>query len=90
MLAKLKARYIQAKFLGSQVAEMLSITHRSSKFLSSRASCLRWFSKPGSSTQTPPPNAARGATADLCDVYITRPVDEVCSGDVQIAQPIFR
>jgi len=73
-----------------QVAEMLSTAHRSSKLLLARASCLRWFSNPGSSTQTPPPNAARGATADLCDIYITRPVDEVCSGEVQIAQPVFR
>lgn len=41
-------------------------------------------------TQTPPPNAARGATADLCDIYITDPVDKVTHGGVQIAQPIFK
>ena len=41
-------------------------------------------------TTTPPPNAARGATADLCDIYITEPVDKITSGGVQIAQPIFK
>lgn len=41
-------------------------------------------------TMTPPPNAARGATADLCDIYITDPVDKVTSGGVQIAEPIFK
>lgn len=41
-------------------------------------------------TMTPPPNAARGATADLCDIYVTEPVDKVTTGGVQIAQPIFR
>lgn len=41
-------------------------------------------------TQTPPPNAARGATADLCDTFITDPVDIVNQGQVQIMDPIFR
>ncbi len=42
------------------------------------------------STQTPPPDAARGATADLCDTFITDPVDVVNQRDVQIMDPIFR
>lgn len=42
------------------------------------------------SSQTPPPDAARGATADLCDTFITNPVDIVNSGNVQIMQPVFR
>ena len=42
------------------------------------------------SSQTPPPDAARGATADLCDTFIKDPVDIVNQGNVQIMQPIFR
>ena len=44
----------------------------------------------GPKTATPPPNAARGATADLCDIYVTDPVDIVSHRDVQIMDPIFR
>lgn len=44
----------------------------------------------GPKTATPPPNAARGATADLCDIYITDPVDVVTQRKVQIMDPIFR
>lgn len=42
------------------------------------------------STQTPPPDAARGATADLCDTFITDPVDVVNERNVQIMDPVFR
>ena len=42
------------------------------------------------SSQTPPPDAARGATADLCDTFIKDPVDIVNQGNVQIMQPVFR
>jgi hypothetical protein len=38
----------------------------------------------------PPPNAARGATADLCDVFVPEPVDKITDRAVQIAEPIFR
>lgn len=41
-------------------------------------------------SQTPPPDAARGATADLCDTFITDPVDIVNQRNVQIMDPIFR
>ena len=44
----------------------------------------------GPKTATPPPNAARGATADLCDIYITDPVDVVSQRNVQIMEPVFR
>lgn len=44
----------------------------------------------GPTTATPPPDAARGATADLCDVFITDPVDAVRESDVAIVEPIFR
>ncbi len=44
----------------------------------------------GPKTATPPPNAARGATADLCDIYVTDPVDIVSQRNVQIMDPIFR
>ena len=42
------------------------------------------------SSQTPPPDAARGATADLCDTFIKDPVDIVNERNVQIMDPIFR
>ncbi len=42
------------------------------------------------STETPPPDAARGATADLCDTFITDPVDVVNQRNVQIMDPVFR
>ncbi len=41
-------------------------------------------------TLTPPANNARGATADLCDVFVPEPVDKVTQCPVQIADPIFR
>ena len=41
-------------------------------------------------SQTPPPDAARGATADLCDTFITDPVDVVNQRNVQIMDPVFR
>ena len=44
----------------------------------------------GPKTATPPPNAARGATADLCDIYVTDPVDIVSQRGVQIMEPIFK
>lgn len=44
----------------------------------------------GSSNPYPPPDASRGATADLCDVHLPDPVDIVCQRKIQIAEPIFR
>ena len=44
----------------------------------------------GPKTATPPPNAARGATADLCDIYVTDPVDVISQRNVQIMDPIFK
>ncbi|KAK9807164.1 hypothetical protein WJX73_002944 [Symbiochloris irregularis] len=44
----------------------------------------------GPKTATPPPDAARGATADLCDVFLTDPVDIVTERKVQIMDPIFQ
>lgn len=38
----------------------------------------------------PPPDAARSATADLCDKYVPEPVDIISQRHVQIANPIFR
>jgi hypothetical protein len=42
------------------------------------------------SNQYPPPDASRGATADLCDVFVPEAVDVVSQRKVQIADPIFR
>lgn len=47
------------------------------------------MSSAGPKTATPPPNASRGATADLCDVFMPEPVDVVSKCTVQIAEPIF-
>lgn len=38
----------------------------------------------------PPPDASRGATADLCDVFVPDPVDIITQRKVQIVEPIFR
>lgn len=55
------------------------------------ASGRRWAAAAGGpTTETPPPDATRGATADLCDVFISDPVDSICKQAVSIVEPIFR
>jgi hypothetical protein len=45
----------------------------------------------GPSNPFPPPDAARGATADLTDVFCPDPVDTVTAGSVQIMEAgLFR
>lgn len=47
----------------------------------------------GKTNPNPPPDASRGATADLCDVHYPDPVDvlpDPRTQKVQIAEPIFR
>lgn len=44
----------------------------------------------GPTTATPPPDTARGATADLCDVFVPEAVDVVATRKVQIVEPVFR
>jgi hypothetical protein len=45
----------------------------------------------GTTNPNPPPDAARGATADLCDVFHKDPVDVLpAQPTVQIAAPVFR
>ena len=41
-------------------------------------------------TSVPPPDMARGATADLCDVHYPDPVDVVVEPKVQIMTPGFK
>lgn len=41
-------------------------------------------------TSVPPPDMARGATADLCDVHYPDPVDVVVEPKVQIMAPGFK
>ncbi len=48
------------------------------------------MSSAGPKTATPPPDTSRGATADLCDVFVPEPVDKVTQRKVQIADPIFK
>lgn len=56
---------------------------------SSSVLCCRALSS-GPTTATPPPDTARGATADLADVFIPEPVDQVAQRSVQIMEPIFK
>lgn len=44
----------------------------------------------GPKTATPPADTARGATADLADVFIPEPVDQVSQRKVEIMEPIFQ
>ena len=47
----------------------------------------------GKTNPNPPPDASRGATADLCDVHYPDPVDvlpDPRTQKVQIAEPLFR
>ncbi len=44
----------------------------------------------GPTTATPPADASRGATADLCDVFLPDPVDEITESKVSIVAPLFR
>eukprot|EP00884_Botryococcus_braunii_P004245 jgi/Botrbrau1/13821/Bobra.0056s0063.1 len=48
------------------------------------------YSSGPSSNMYPPPDASRGATADLCDVFVPDPVDIITQRKVQIVEPIFR
>jgi hypothetical protein len=41
----------------------------------------------GPKTATPPPDTARGATADLCDVHVPEPVDQLTQRKVGIVEP---
>jgi hypothetical protein len=53
--------------------------------------CVRTMMSAAPKTATPPADLARGATADLCDVFITAPVDQITdNATVTIAAPIFR
>ena len=44
----------------------------------------------GDPTWTPPPDASRGATADLCDVHHPESVDVTSHRKIQIMEPVFR
>jgi regulator of ribonuclease activity A len=56
------------------------------------AAAARSMAAQAPTTATPPADATRGATADLCDVFVPTPLDTVaaCKFGVQIAAPIFR
>ena len=41
-------------------------------------------------SDTPPADASRGATADLCDVFLPDPVDVITESKVSIVAPLFR
>ena len=59
--------------------------------LSPLSSTLRTMATAPTTNQFPPPDAARGATADLCDVHYPDSVDVVVGAPkVQIAAPVFR
>ena len=65
----------------TQLAQLASLIQHTASMISASV---------GPSTLTPPPDTARGATADLCDVFITDSVDVVSQRKVQIMEPIFR
>lgn len=71
----------------------LSVTQRGKLVTSASPACsvayLRAMSG-GPTTATPPPDTARGATADLCDVFVPESVDVISERTVQIVEPIFR
>ena len=48
----------------------------------------RFFASMGYTT--PPPDANRMGTADLCDKYVPEPVDQITERKVQIMPPIFK
>lgn len=64
-------------------------THSQTRFLAIADATLRCLSD-GPKTATPPPDTARGATADLCDVHFVDSVDVVVEPSVQIMQPLFK
>lgn len=67
--------------------------------LAAAAACGQWVSPAGGQrglasgagpTTATPPDAARGATADLADVFVPDPVDVVTEQHVHIMEPVFR
>ena len=68
---------------------VLSLSERAEFALSQQTRCFAGStasSQDGPKTATPPPDTTRGATADLCDVHVTAPVDVVVDADVQICE----
>ena len=51
---------------------------------------VRAMAGAGPTTATPPPDLSRAGTADLCDVHVPEPVDQVTAARVAIMEPIFR
>lgn len=64
------------------------LARRAGSKLAQRGFAIEWMSL--STNPNPPPNTSRGATADLCDVFVPEPVDVVTSQKVQIAEPMFK
>ena len=86
MLAPLRCRVLQQAIPALKGASVLPATVLA---MLSQTGCGRCLSA-GPTTATPPPDAARGATADLCDMFITDSVDTITERDVQIMEPLFR
>jgi hypothetical protein len=81
---------LQNLFWDAQGAIYRAILHASTSQTRVHAiagAILRFLSGP--KTETPPPDTARGATADLCDVHYVHSVDVVGEPSVQIMQPVF-
>jgi hypothetical protein len=86
MLAPLRCRVLQQAIPALRGASVFPVTFAA---MLSQAGTDRCLSS-GPTTATPPPDAARGATADLCDMFITDPVDTITEREVQIMEPVFR
>lgn len=75
-----------ARRAGSSTAATSAVPQLARQLLAQRA----MSSAGGPVTATPPANTARGATADLADVFIPESVDEVAVRKVNIMEPIFQ
>jgi len=86
------------KYVGTRIQDILHPTdHKIPQMLRTNSSTANRLGHSlframttGPKTSTPPPDASRGATADLCDVFVPDPVDLITDAPVQIAEPIFK
>ncbi len=77
--------------VGAAASQLINLTHQT--WSPSNRSTLPGklpYSTGPASNMYPPPDASRGATADLCDVHVPDAVDIITQRKVQIVEPMFR
>lgn len=84
-------------FFAKASASWITMLHQNSMGMQSWQNKLRGSSVFASMTSNaktystvpvaPPPDADRKGTADLCDVHMPEPVDQICNRKVQVVQP---